>query len=274
MTDDKEGLTFTDYTWEIKPGAKPHWSPMVGWTYPDTEARRIQTPHLVPNRMWVVNALYFGQPVGVEHEELTLLEYTTEDGARRRFYTCDKPFGLVSISVTDAFVSQDTVDHDAQRRLTYARQVHKGELGQGVRIPKLDYVRQPLPSHRGQHMSARERRRGQRGWIKLWDLGEVFPGVGYSTTKQVELVLDYWQFSGHRNYGWYQNDQNGGQLVDVAWGSSLDIKLGTAEFKSLTREQFREECSDTSKVWVRRGFAFTLLRLQALGYKLKTTQLA
>lgn len=250
MTDSPEGLTIIDYSWDIRPGAQQHYSFNVGWTYRDEDATQIETPHTVPNGMWTSPG-HFGQPVGVNHDELQVLQYTTKEGSRRQLFISDRPFGFVS------------VDSEGRKTLDFARQIHKGQLGRGVRIPTLDYVRQPLAPHRGLGMKARDRRRGQYGWVKLADLGEMT--VGYRPDKQVELILGYWQFSGHRNYRYYENDQDGGQLVDVAWGSSLDIEDGTAEFKSLTRSQFREECNDTSEVWVRRGFAYTILRLQALG---------
>lgn len=259
MTNAPEGRTYIDYSWDIRPGARQYFHVNAGWTYGDNAATLVETPHLIPNGMWVVEFYFYGQPVGVERSDLTLLEYTTKDGGQRQLYHCDRPFGLV------------TMDSEGRRRLNYARKIWKGELSRGVHTPTLDYVREPLPPHRGRHMKARERRRGQRGWVKLADLGEM-SSCGYRPDKQVELILGYWQFSGHRNYRFYENDQDGGQLVDVAWGSSLDIEDGTAEFKSLTREQFREECADTSEVWVRRGFAFTILRLLALGVQPEVLQ--
>lgn len=259
MTNDRNGLTFIDYRWDVRLNSHTYSSHMS----PDEMLRRhyyyvgegelvteIQTPHLVPNGKWIASG--FGSPVNVELDELKELEYHDKDGFYHRLLIGDKPFGLVG------------TDPEGRKTLVYARQVHEGELGRGVRTPTLDYVRQPDPSHKTKGRNARARRHGQRGWVKLADLGEL-SRCGYRPDKQVELILGYWQFSGHRNYEYYENDQDGGQLVDVAWGSGHDIELGTAEFKSMTREQFRKECSNTSEVWVRRGFAYTILRLQVLG---------
>ena len=116
-------------------------------------------------------------------------------------------------------------------------------------------------------MKARERRRGQYGWVKLSELGEW--AVGYNVDEHVDLILGYWQFSGHQ---FWQNGEHIDQLVDVAFGADYDIKDGTADFMSLTREQFRKECYDTSELWIRRGFAYTILRLQALGVQPEVPQ--
>lgn len=247
VTNDPQGRTYTIWSTML--------DPYIGDSLlaPTDEYIDIDTPYVVPNGKWVMEWYYGGHPVGVTREEIE----EVDNGLGQVLWVSDKPFGCVRTDAED------------RKTLVYARQVWKGELGHGVNTPKLDYVREPLASHRGLGMKARERRRGQYGWVKLAELGEIT--VGYSPDKQVELVLGYWQFSGHRNYRYYENDQDGGQLVDVAWGSSLDIELGTAEFKSLTQEQFREECSDTSEVWIRRGFAYTILRLQALGVQPEVT---
>jgi hypothetical protein len=266
VTNSPEGLTFIDYSWVARLNGRSytsHTSPNeIGRPYScyigkGEVVTEVQTPHVVPNGKWVAGG--FGLPVGLERHELEELEYHDKDGRYHRLVVGYKPFGLVG------------TDPEGRKTLVYSRQVWKGELGRGVRIPTLDYVRQPLASHRGLGMKARERRRGQYGWVKLADLGEM-SGCGYRPDKEVELILDYWQFSGHRNYRYYENNQDGGQLIDVAWGSRLDIETGNAEFKSLTREQFREECSDTSEVWVRRGFAYTILRLHALGVQPEVMQ--
>lgn len=267
MTETKPGRVYIDYRWEVKDG-EYFYTPSFPEDYVRTE-----TPHLVPNGKWVMERPSWGcgYLAGVEFDELEQLLYNDKDDVRRGIFICDRPFGFVMVEPEDVIVYPDVVKPSSRKTLVYARQVHKGELGRGVHTPTLDYVRQPLPSHRGLGMKARERRRGQHGWVKLADLGEM-SGCGYRPDKEVELILGFWQFSGHRNYRFYENDQDGGQLVDVAWGSGLDIESGNAEFKSLTQEQFRKECFDTSEVWVRRGFAYTILRLQALGVKPEVLQ--
>lgn len=277
MSDAPEGRTYIDYSWEARLGSRTY----TCHTSPDEVRRRysyyidkgevvteVQTPHVVPNGKWVAEQGYgYNWPVGVGSDELNQLEYHDKNGVYHRLFTSDKPFGFVAVDLDDCEGNPMRIDSSVRKTLVYARQVHKGELGRGVPIPTVDYVRQPFEPHQKLGMKARERRRGQYGWVKLAELGEMT--VGYRPDQQIELVLDYWQFSGHLSW---QKGQRIGTLVDVAWGSSLDIQLGNAEFMSLTREQFREECSDTSEVWVRRGFAYTVLRLLALGVRPELNQ--
>lgn len=255
MFDSSEGLTYTAYDsaqHSVTDGCctNPDMVSSSDGNFWDTHTVRAQTTHIVPNGKWVATTGY-PPVVGVERSELEMVEYHDKKGVYQSMFICDKPFGFVSM------------DSYGRKTLVYARQVHKGELGQGVHIPTLECVIQASGPDTDPRASKAARKRRRRGWVKLAQLGEA--SVGYSPKSQVELVLGYWRFSGHRNHWHYSNDQTGGQLVDVAWGSSLDIKLGIAEFRSLTMKQFRKECSDTSEVWVRRGFALTILRLLALG---------
>lgn len=269
MTNAPEGRTYMKKKWVLDPdiesGKRPsrhHHSYYDGDEYVIEE-----TPFVVPNGKWVVErpliSGYWSWLVGIDHSELEQVTLHSLYGTYEVLYISDKPFGYVCVDGEDVdqSVYPNEVKASGRKILEYARQVHKGELGRGVNTPTLDYVREPLAPHRGHGMKARERRRGQYGWVKLGNLGEM-ARVGYNHPDHIELILGFWQFSGHLHW---QNGQRAGTLVDVAWGSGLDIQLGTAEFKSLTQEQFREECSDTSEVWVRRGFAYTILRLQALG---------
>lgn len=279
MSNSPEGLTFMKKKWVLDPdimsGKRP--SRHQHLYYDGDEYVIEESPLVVPNGKWVMErpliSGYWSWLVGIDYSELEQVTLHSLYGDSHILYISDKPFGYVVADGEDVdrLVYPAEVKSSGHKTLDYARQVWKGELGRGVRTAALDYVRQPLASSRGLGMKARERRRGQYGWVKLSDLGEM-SGCGYNPDKDVELILGYWQFSGHRNYRHYENDQDGGQLVDVAWGSRLDIKLGDAEFKSVTREQFREEGSDTSELWVRRGFAYTILRLQALGVKPEVMQ--
>lgn len=265
MTNSPEGRTYMKKQWVLDPDIvsgkrrSRHYH-----DYYDADEYVIkETPFVVPNGKWVLEkTLIAGRwswLVGIDNSELEQVTLHSLYGTYEVLYISDKPFGYICADEED--VDQSEVKPSGRKTLVYARQIHKGELGRGVHVPRLSYVRQPFESHRGLHMKARERRRGQRGWVKLVDLGEM-AGCGYRPDAQIELVLGYWQFSGHLSW---ENGRRVGTLVDVAWGAPYDIKDGTAEFRSLTQEQFREECSDTSEVWVRRGFAYTILRLQALG---------
>lgn len=270
MANAPEGRTYMKKQWVLDPdivsGRRPS---RHHHRYYDADEYVIEkTPFVVPNGKWVMEeTLVAGRSswlVGIDHSELKQATLSSLYGAHEVLYISDKPFGYVCADEEDVDPLSLQVKPGRRKTLVYARQVHKGELGRGVRIPWLDYVREPLAPHRGHNMKARDRRRGQYGWVKLVDLGEMT--VGYRPSDLVELILGYWQFSGHRNY------QDDGQLVDVAWGSHHDIKDGTAEFRSLTCKQFRDECDDLSEMWVRCGFARTILRLQALAVQPEATQ--
>lgn len=271
MTIAPEGRTYMKKQWVLDPDIESGTKPL---TYTGADYIIEETPFVVPNGKWVMEKTLLGGRwswlVGIGHSELEHVRLFP-NGSSEVLYISDKPFGYVCADEenVDQWAYPVEVKPNGRKTLVYARQVHKGELGRGVRTPTLDYVRQPLASHRGSHMKARERRRGQNGWVKLANLGEMT--VGYRPDQQVELILGYWQFSGHE---FWQNGEHVDQLVDVAFGADYDIKDGTADFMSLTREQFRKECSDTSKVWVRRGFAYTILRLQALGVQPEVLQFA
>lgn len=276
MTNSPEGLTFIDHRWDVRLNGYTktfHNSPenvrcRYGYYIGEGEVvTEVQTPLVVLNGKWVASLRFERNwPVGVEWDQLEMLEYHDKAGICQRLFVSDKPFGFIAMDSEDVIVYPDTVSATGRKVLVYARQVHRGELGRGVPTPTLDYVRQPIkPNTRHNIRKVRERRRGQHGWVQLSDLGRA-ASMPFSRLDWIDLILGYWQFSGHRNYWFYKNRQEGGQLVDVAWGSSLDIKNGTAEFESMTREQFIAAASENcDELWIRRGFAYTILRLQTLG---------
>lgn len=272
MTIAPKGRTYINTTWVVDPdiinGKRPSRHDHLHYERDELVIEEYKI--VVPNGKWVVEDGLYGKYswlVGIGPRQLRVV--TVETPSRvRHIHVSDRPFGFVVAEDEDIDRSANpvAVRPNGGKSLVYARQVHECELSHGVRTPHLNYVRQPLAEGHGLHMSARERRRGQRGWIKFVDLGEV-AACHCNPDKMIELILGYWQFSGHKS-------PDGGRLVDVAWGSGLDIKSGNAQFDSLTREQFRKECSDPSEVWVGRGFAYTILRLQALGVPPEPTQLA
>lgn len=267
MTNAPEGRTYFKKQWVLDPdvasGKRP--SQHVGYYTQDDYVVR-ETPLFIPNGKWVMErpsapwgSWFVGTEVQIEHIVLDSLH-----GYPHILYVSDWPFGCVVALEDEPIVYGSKNPQGRGGYLNVARQVWKGELGRGIRTPTLDYVRQPFGPHEKLAMKPRERRRGQHGWIQLAHLGEVT--VGYRPDDQVNLILGYWNFSSRRNF------KDGGRLVGVAWGSSLDIKSGDAEVRYLTQEQFRKECSDTSEVWVPRGFVYTILRLQALGVQPEVLQ--
>lgn len=205
--------------------------------------------HVIPNGMWVLERFEGnarGDVVGAEPE---MIWYTDSAGIGRRVHYQTRPFGLVT-------------RNRGGRMLTCARQVHKGELGQAVPIPTVGYVRQPFKDGEKPTVThAHQRRRGQHGWVMLGELAEA-AGAGYDPNKWLQLVLDYWDFSLQR-VGWPEELI----VLKLAWGSKLDIQVRDTDERLMTRDEFWQ-LGDPSELWVTGGFAKTVLRLQALGYKL------
>lgn len=199
--------------------------------------------------MWVMYLLRprtLGRFVSHEPE---MTECADGRGTVHTLYFDTRPFGIIS-------------PNRGGRLLTCARQVRKGELGRAVPIPVVDCIRQPFKEGEKPNVTkAYQRRRGQYGWVKLGDLAEV-AGAGYDPDKWLQLVLDYWDFSRQREVGYPAESI----VLKLARGSKLDIQAGTADVKLATREELQQE-RDPSELWVPRGFANTVLRLQALGYQ-------
>ena len=228
--------------------------------------REIETPFVVPNGKWVLDGCWHNVVGDQEREIQNVKLDTRRHGSENWITISDKPFGVVTKMLYDTTAPW----HVVRQRLQVARQIHHGELGKSVRIPSVDYVRQPFGPHQKLSVTKAHQRRRGLGWVKLADLGEVT--VGYNPDKWIELVLGYFQFSGHLHY---VDGSAVGTLVDTVWGSSLDIKAGEVEVASMTPEQFRYHADlDTSELWIRRGFAFTILRLQALGVAPSVVQTA
>lgn len=250
------GLTLVHHEWHPKQGAEHYVDGWGVWRWREADLDHTMTPHVVPDGKWIIERplMWWSWLVGAVFADTTTLDITDSNGVNHRYIICDKPFGYVMVE------NDDDVDlskapreplPNAHRMFICARQVHKGELSRGVPLRKeIGYVR------------ARDKKRGN-GWVCLSDLSRA------ADLDAEDLIFGYWQFSGHRNYRWYENDQDGGQLVDVviAWTAD-DIEHKTPQVQSFTREQMRKHLfwSTDQNVWVRRGFAFTILRLLALGY--------
>jgi len=264
VTNAPEGRTYIHYEWELKDNLSEFQR--VFPSFPQ-DYEQVATPHVIHNGKWIMETpINSNRLVGITRDESETLSYTDKRGVRYTLRVSNKPFGYV-IADKDYVDSSDFMS-TVRKTLVCARQIHKGELGQTVPIPRVDYVRQPLdPGQKPSVRKARDRRRGNLGWVRLGDLGEA---VGtYNPDRQIELVLNYWQFSGHLHY---ENFQRVGTLVDTVWGSSLDIRLGDIQVVSMTPEEFRREAGlDTSELWIRRGFAYTILRLLALGIRPEVT---
>lgn len=216
----------------------------------------VETPLIVPNGKWILESYHgIGQVLHGGKGDMELQSFNPDGRNGVTVYVGDKPFGYV---IGDGHYDRPRL------RLVSARQVHKGELGRGVPTSHLNYVRQPFKPGEKLHMSARDRRRGY-GWVKLSELAEIV--VGYNPDEWIQLVLNYWRFSGHLEY---RHGEAIGTLVDTMWGSKFDITSGEQEEVSMTFQEFAT--ADPSELWIRRGFAYTILRLRALGVKPEVLQ--
>ena len=271
MSNAPEGRTYIDYCWDVREGASAHFN-VRAWQRAHSikkDVVEVQTPYVVPNGRWVMErpaGYSLTRLVGITHDEVATHEYTDKHHVRHCLYISNKPFGFVAAEDEDVDrdMSPAVVKPTGRKRLFCAQQVHKGELGRTVSIPPLPYVRQPFEE--GQKPSvtkAHQRRRGY-GWVMVRDLGEIAKDASYNPETWAELVLGYWQFSGHLIYD--LAGRRAGTLVDTIWGNRYEIRAGKAEVVSMTPEQFWEDASfDSTQLWIRRGFAYTILRLQALG---------
>lgn len=232
------------------------------------------TTHVVPNGKWVMERDYgCTRLIGIERDELEEVEFIDPEDTgmvpRRTLLVSDKPFGFVSVCDHSRPSYESAPAMPLRMRLYCARQVHKGELGQTVPIPRLPYVRQAFePGKKPMVHKARERKRSNLGWVRLSDLcyaAQLTPR---------DLIFGYWRYSGHLNYRYLEKDQDGGQLLDiVVAASSADIRREVPTVVSATQHEAASLiCESVEDIWVRRGFAYTVLRLLALGVRPEVKQ--
>jgi hypothetical protein len=279
VTNAPEGRTYISYSWEPTEQAKECRDRFFVPLWPEDYVL-VETPHIVPNGKWVMDYRPGWGPswlVGAEWNDIEEVNLTGKSGQfydTRTLYICDKPFGFIARH--DDLDYSDTPKSELRKTLVCARQLHKGELGQTVPTPRLRYVRQAFEPDTKQNVwKARERKRSNYGWVRLTDLATA------AGMRPVDLVFDFWQYSGHCNYSSYNNDQNGGQLLDIiiAWTDD-DIRHKCPNVRSTTQSEMMElarlgflNARFMNPIYVRRGFAYTVLRLLALGVRPEVTQL-
>lgn len=261
VTNALDGRTYISYEWKLKHAEI--WRPRFPEDY-----TQVATSHIVPNGKWVMERPHgYAWIIGESLDEIEQLRYTDKYDVDRVLYISDKPFGWITAEEEDVDKTVYPPVPNGRRRLRYAQQIHKGELGQGVPVERLPYVRQAYEDHQKPSVRhAHERRRGY-GWVRLADLVEA-TGLSYG-----DIVFGYWDYSGHKNYPIYDNGQEGGMLLDVVNAvTGLEIEGRTPRVHSMTQGAMFERLSSFSdcwpsieEIWVRRGFAYTVLRLQALG---------
>lgn len=250
MTNEPEGRTYISYSWELK-------NPNMWLSRFPEDYVQVETPHIVPNGKWVMEYLLIGSGwrwlVGIPEGELEHFVFTDKNGVQRVLFTHDKPFGYIVVD-EDEDVDQSVYPPvpSGRRRLECARQIHKGELGKSVPIPRLNCAR------------ANDKKRGS-GWIRLTELASA------ADLSVEDVVFGYWQFSRtfYRHFG---NGEVGGPLLDVVVAYSPDdikspvvFSYTQADMAEILRMCKRVGGSYIENLWVRRGFAYTILRLRLLG---------
>ena len=216
----------------------------AGWMMKDRYFREVEIPFLVRNGEWVLEGNW-QNVLGTRDRELKNVNLDVRSGKSDWMTVSDKPFGVITcLDDGDGFSV-----HPIRQRLHVARQIHKGELGRTLSIPSLKYVRQ-------QHGR-------DYGWVRLRDLAEVT--VSSDLYKAIDLVLDASQFSRGLEY---RAGRPVGSQIDAIWASEQEIQAGNVTVVGLAPERFKfEALIPKSELWIRRNFAYTILRLQALGVK-------
>jgi hypothetical protein len=251
-----EGLTLTHHTWNARPGAERefdvrYWQSL----YRPEDIVHTTTTDVVPNGKWYLEwrEERRGTLVGVNWTDLDQRHYTDDNGVRRVALVCDRPFGSV---VSDY--------GDVRKVLVCAHQIHKGEVGMAVRIPALRYVRQAaIKPYIGMH--ERDRRRSNLAWVRFTDLATA---ARVSPERMRQIVANCWQFSGHLFYPDDYPPQPTDTLIDITFALDEDeIKGKVPQERSVGRAAFRSFAAEEPEtLWLRRGFAATILRLLALRY--------
>lgn len=247
MLETQQGRTYMIVGSERVPNPKYNVDDRSTWINPPNTVVRTETPYVVPNGKWVAEYNY-GNPIGPGREAIQEIVLETHGFQQSVLLVSDQPFGYV-------------VTGDGGRRCLYpARQIHKGELGRGPEVARLSYVRQAFPEGtKGSVRGAHQRRRGY-GWTRL---GDLVKATGLSAG---DIMAGYGKFAGRPHY---QAGLPVGTLFDIvvtndeAEISGREPTITTLEMSEYTTTRLDDP---PESVWVRRGFATTVLRLQALGY--------
>ncbi|MBW4061013.1 hypothetical protein HJC99_00345 [Candidatus Saccharibacteria bacterium] len=245
-----------------------------GSAYPEPSSEtdyEVFSDFVVPNGMWVLERPTFGctwivgttyQQVSSEPIDLRSLAY------RRTLCISDTPFGFVkSEEATSVWGSSKRVP-TGPCLLKYARQIHKGELGQGIQIPKLKFARESAAAARKntEFERGRDQKRNPFRWARLSDVVEA-AGLPANV-----LLQRYWAFNGS-SIDWSQDyrTHRTGEFLHVRIGETAEEITAqpyrpTYLDKTEAGNQIRME-SEVHTTWIRAGFANTLLRLVALNYQ-------
>lgn len=171
----------------------------------------------------------------------------------RKLLVGDQPFGVI----TEEREGSDPLDRGGLY-FSCARQIHKGELGWRPQINRPLFLRE-APDHfmgtenrDGQPIAPRNLRRGKKGWAQL---SEVAALVGMT---EEEMVRRYFLFT----------DAGAPRLQVMRGGPEVIVgrKIRRDEVEVFYPDTFAELFGDLRQIWIRQGFALTVLYLKYFGY--------
>lgn len=232
----------------------------------DTVAvHQVYTDLFVPNGTWVMERPAFGYSwlIGASWDQLRDESIDRRFNQRRTLYIGDRPFGFIQSAEAEWTPGTDIRAPKGWQRLTYAHQIHKGEIGTwGVPIPQVKLAREHPSLARKYHQfpRGRDQKRSPFRWARL---GEVVAAC--ELTKG--LLAAYWPFVGG-NY--YLEDDPSEFVAQVRYGYKREViseQIGPPGQLTLAQLQATlDSPGGLNYVWIRAGLAKTFMRLRAFGY--------
>jgi hypothetical protein len=253
-----DGMTFEIVTRELTEQGDDRWLHNRPLTESDFIVTR--TPYVVPNGKWVMKGVsgelgyhqhFVGDPTKIDHIELE-----SHGGVRDVIWISDESFGMLSWNKSD-----DTWLPTGGIRFESAKQVHKGQLGQLVPIPKLKYVREDKPEVWA-YAKGKRKNRSHIGWGQASDL------LAESGLTFTEIVQRFWPFVDFRS----QPEDRFPPTLKMLFGVTPEhIKARRRSVLRYSKEQILAILKDNpnalDSAWIPEGLIKTILRLLALGYK-------
>lgn len=181
---------------------------------------------------------------------------STSWGSREFRLVADRPFGVV-------VTTEENGEPLPYLSFRTARQVHKGELGRSPEFPRPRFAREANPCLVEGHVShvtdkpvhRRDIRRGRIGWARLVEVAAL---VGMPHER---LVDEFFPFADARGHGL--------PVLFAATREEIHGKIIPWDAAKRFHERDLPQLFDhnPATIWVRQGFAKTVLCLHHLGYR-------